>query len=72
MNEIIELDNNAYNISIALGHDANFLYDIINKYRDDAKRSNRDDLVNLWEEIKKDRQRHLDILKEALEKEIQK
>jgi rubrerythrin len=72
MNEIIELDNNTYNISIALGHDANFLYDTINKYRDDAKKSNRDDLVNLWEEIKKDRQRHLDILKEALEKEIQK
>jgi rubrerythrin len=49
-----------------------FYNDTINKYRDDAKKSNRDDLVNLWEEIKKDRLRHLHILKEALEKEIHK
>ena len=72
MGENIELDNNTYNILIALGHEANFLYDIINKYREDAKKSNRDDLVNLWENIKKDRIRHLHILKEALEKEIHK
>jgi len=72
MSENSELDNNTYNILISLGHDANFLYDTINKYRDDAKKSNRDDLVNLWEEIKKDRLRHLHILKEALEKEIHK
>jgi len=57
MGENIELDNNTYNILIALGHDANFLYDTINKYREDAKKSNRDDLVNLWENIKKDKKR---------------
>ena len=68
----IELENNAYNILKALGHDANFLYDTIDKYRDDAKKSNRDDLINMWEEIKRDRLRHLNIMKAALEKEIHK
>ena len=36
----------------------------------DAQKANRSDLVEIWQTIKKDRQKHMHMLKEALEKEI--
>ncbi len=36
----------------------------------DAQNANRQDLIEMWQVIKKDRQKHVHMLKEALEKEI--
>jgi hypothetical protein len=65
-----ELTNTAYDILKVLGKDADFLYDTINTYIKDAQNSNKSELVEIWQTIKKDRQRHMHMLKEALEKEI--
>ena len=56
----------------ALGREADFLYDTIYKYSEDAKKSNNNKLVNLWNRIKQDRLKHINDLKEALEGEIHK
>jgi hypothetical protein len=64
------LTNRAYDILRTLGKDADFLYDTINKYIQDAEKDNRKDLVDMWKTIKQDREKHVRILKEALEKEI--
>jgi hypothetical protein len=66
------LNNTTYDILSALGKDADFLYDTIDKYIDDAKKSNKSDLVDVWNRIKQDRLKHIDELKEALEREIHK
>lgn len=66
------LNNTTYDILSALGKDADFLYDTIDKYIDDAKKSNKNELVDLWNRIKQDRLKHIDELKEALEREIHK
>ncbi len=64
------LSDRSYDILRALGKDAGFLYDTINKYIQDAEKDNRSDLVEIWETIKKDRQKHVQLLKDALEKEF--
>ena len=69
-NEKTGLNNSTYNILSALGRDADFLYDTIDKYIRDAESDNKSDLVELWKTIKNDRHKHIDMLKEALEKEI--
>jgi rubrerythrin len=53
-----------------LGKDADLLYDTIETYIKDAQKTNKSDLVEIWQTIKKDRQKHMHMLKEALEKEI--
>jgi DNA-binding ferritin-like protein len=65
-----ELTNTAYDILKVLGKDADFLYDTINTYIKDAQNANKSKLVEIWQTIKKDRQKHMHMLKEALEKEI--
>ena len=72
MSERTGIDNTTYDILSALGKEADFLYDTIDKYIDDAKKSNNNELVNLWNRIKEDRMRHLEDLKEALERAIHK
>ena len=58
-----------------LGRDADFLYDTINTintintYIKDAQNANRSDLVEMWNTIKQDRQKHLRMLRQALKKE---
>ena len=64
-----KLENTTYNILAALGRDADFLYDTIQTYILDAENANRSDLVDMWNQIKQDRQRHLQMLRQALEKE---
>jgi len=53
-----------------LGKDADFLYDTIETYIQDAQKANKSELVQIWQTIKNDRKRHMHMLKEALEKEI--
>ena len=67
--ETTKLENTTYNIIAALGRDADFLYDTIDTYIQDAQNANRSDLVDIWNQIKQDRQRHLQMLRQALEKE---
>lgn len=65
-----DLSNTMYDILHAMGKDAGFLYETINTYIKDAQSSNKTELVETWQAIKKDRLRHLHMLKEVLEKEI--
>ena len=64
------LTNRAYDILRTLGKDADFLYDVIGKYIQDAEKDGRQDLVDMWKTIKQDRERHIHLLKDALEKEF--
>jgi hypothetical protein len=64
------LSNSMYNILQAMGQDAEFLYDTINTYTEDAQKANNQELVEIWNKIKADRLNHLNELKDALEKEI--
>lgn len=70
MSHQTELSNTMYDILHAMGKDAGFLYDTINTYIKDAQNANNSNLVEIWQTIKKDRLKHLHLLKEALEKEI--
>ena len=65
-----ELTDTAYDILKVLGKDADFLYDTIETYIKDAQKANKPDLVEIWQTVKKDRKRHMHMLREALEKEI--
>ena len=62
--EATQLENTTYNILYA-----DFLYSTIGTYIKDAQNANRSDLVDMWNTIKQDRQRHLQMLRQALEKE---
>ena len=64
-----KLNNSTYNILSALGKEADFLYSTIDKYIEDARNDGREHLVDLWNEIKNDKQKHLNMLKQCLEKE---
>jgi hypothetical protein len=46
--ETTKLENTTYNILAALGRDADFLYDTIDTYIQDAQTANRSDLVDIW------------------------
>lgn len=59
-----------YDILKVMGKDAEFLYDIIDKYTDDAEKANKKELADTWRKIKPDRLNHINLLKDALEKEI--
>lgn len=50
---------------------ADFLYSAADRYIQDAQTANRPELANLWSTIKQDEQRHLNMLKQELAKDIQ-
>lgn len=64
-----KLENSTYNILIALGKEARFLYSAIDTYIDDARKDNNPELENMWKTIKQDRERHLAMLRDALDKQ---
>ena len=64
------LSNTMYDILKVMGKDAEFLYDTIDTYIDDAEKANKKELANTWRKIKSDRLNHVNLLKDALEKEI--
>lgn len=70
MSHETELSNTMYDILHSMGKDAGFLYEVIDTYIKDAQNANNSNLVEIWQTIKKDRLKHLHLLKEALEKEI--
>jgi hypothetical protein len=57
--EATQLENTTYNILAALGRDSDFLYYTIGTYIRDAQNANRSDLVDMWNAMNQDRQRHL-------------
>ena len=63
------LENSTYNILIALGKEARFLYSAIDTYIDDARKDNNSELENMWKTIKQERERHLAMLRDALDKQ---
>jgi hypothetical protein len=67
--ETTKLENSTYNILIALGKEARFLYSAIDTYMDDARKDNKPDLENMWKTIKQERERHLAMLRDALDKQ---
>ena len=67
--ETTKLENSTYNILIALGKEARFLYTAIDTYIDDARKDNNSELENMWKTIKQDRERHLAMLRDALDKQ---
>jgi vacuolar-type H+-ATPase subunit H len=69
MTETTRLDNSTYNILRALGKEADFMYSTVDKYIEDANKDNRTHLVEIWNEMKRDKEKHLRMLREALEKE---
>ena len=64
------LSNTMYDILKVMGKDAEFLYDTIDTYIEDVEKANKKELANTWRKIKSDRLNHLNLLKDALEKEI--
>ena len=70
MSEKTGLDNTTYDLLSTLGKDADFLYDDIDKYIHDAETANESELVELWKTIRNDRQKHVDMLKDALKKKF--
>ena len=67
--ETTKLENSTYNILIALGKEAQFLYSTIDTYMNDARKDNNSDLENIWKTIKQERERHLATLRDALDKQ---
>ncbi len=67
--ETTKLENSTYNILKALGKEAKFLYSAIDTYIDDASKDNNTELENMWKTIKQERQRHLGMLRAALDKQ---
>ena len=64
-----KLENSTFNILIALGKEAQFMYSTIDTYISDAQKDNNSELENMWKTIKEERKRHMDMLRKALEKE---
>jgi hypothetical protein len=64
------VSNTMYDILKVMGKDAEFLYDTIDTYIKDAQNANKQELVDTWTKIKTDRLNHVNMLKDALEREI--
>jgi hypothetical protein len=67
--ETTKLENSTYNILMALGKEAKFLYSAIDTYIEDARKDNHPELENMWKTIKQERERHLAMLRDALDKQ---
>lgn len=68
--EKTKMDNSTYDILVALGIEADFLHSTVDTYISDAQKDNRDKLVEVWNTIKQDKERHLKMLKDCLETEV--
>jgi hypothetical protein len=68
--EKTRIDNSTYNILVALGIEANFLHSTVDTYISDAQKENNAKLVEVWNTIKRDKEKHLQMLKDCLETEV--
>jgi aspartokinase len=67
--ENTKLENSTYNVLSAMGREADFLYSTADRYIQDAQNDGRQHLVDIWNEIKQDKQKHLSRLRECLQQE---
>ena len=65
-----EMDNSTYNILVALGIEVNFLHSTVDTYISDAQKENNAKLVEVWNMIKQDKEKHLQMLKDCLEARV--
>ena len=59
MSSSTELTDTAYDILKVLGKDADFLYDTIETYIKDAQKANKSDSVEIWQTIKKQKEKDI-------------
>lgn len=52
-----------------MGKNADFLYSTVDRYIEDAQNDGKDNLAEIWREIKQDKEKHLTKLRDCLEKE---
>ena len=64
------LDNSTYNILVTLGIEANFIHSTVDRYITDAQMENRPKLFEVWNMIKQDKEKHLEMLKDCLDTEV--
>ncbi|HEY6949238.1 MAG TPA: hypothetical protein VI146_01410 [Nitrososphaeraceae archaeon] len=64
------LDNSTYNILVTLGIEANFIHSTVDRYITDAQMENRPKLFEVWNTIKQDKEKHLEMLKDCLDTEV--
>jgi rubrerythrin len=64
------LDDCSFDIMTQTEKKADFLHSAVDKYIRGAEAANRQGLVDVWNTIKQDEQRHLDMLKKELEKDV--
>ena len=64
-----KLENSTFNIITALDREAKFLYSTVDTYISDAERDDRPHLVDIWNTIKQDKIKHIQMLREALTRE---
>ncbi len=67
--ETTKLENSTYNVLMALGKEAQFLYSTIDTFIEDARKDNNSEVENMWKTIKQEREKHLAMLRNALDKQ---
>ncbi|HEY9406819.1 MAG TPA: hypothetical protein VIP53_05155 [Nitrososphaera sp.] len=65
------IDNCCFDIMTQVEKKADFLYHAADTYIQDARAANRAVLAHIWNAIEQDEQRHLDLLKQELAKDVQ-
>ena len=65
------MDNCCFDIMTQVEKKADFLYHATGTYIQDARAANRAVLAHIWNAIEQDEQRHLDLLKQELAKDVQ-
>jgi hypothetical protein len=64
------LNDSCFNIVSQIEKKADFLHTVVEQYIRDAEKENKPHLLNLWNSIKQDEQKHMMALKEELSREI--
>jgi hypothetical protein len=64
------LEDSTFNVITQIEKKADFLYSSVEKYVRDAEKDKKLELVKLWNSIKEDEQKHLQMLREELIKEV--
>jgi hypothetical protein len=65
------MDNCCFDVMTQVEKKADFLYHAADTYIQDAQAANRPELAHLWNTIRQDEQRHFDMLKQELAKDVQ-
>lgn len=64
------MDDCSFDLIMQAEKKADFIHSAVEKYIRDANEAKRPELASLWETIRQDEQRHLDMLKQQLAKDV--